>query len=252
MKPRYELRFLIPPEKALRVRDFVREYLDLDEHSVGNPDFSYPVHTLHLDSTEWKLYWRAVRGDQDRWKLRLRYYSSHPDSPVFCEIKHQMTDVITKYRGGVRPEAVNILLGGCLPEPRHYLSHNPTAAMAVERFVTMMVEMNARPRLHLFCLREAYVSGDGNTRVTLDRRMRVNEVPDDSTLPPTSTDQPLMCENHHVILVLRFTERFPDWYRELVRVFELTDPALGGGDEGRISCGGLRLSVQDLIHNIVL
>ena len=94
MKSHHELRFFVTAEKALRVRDFVREYLDFVEHSVGRRDFSYPVHTVHLDSDDWKLYWRTIRGDQDRWKLRLRYYDDRPDSPVFCEVKHQMTDVI--------------------------------------------------------------------------------------------------------------------------------------------------------------
>ena len=47
-------------------------------------------HTVHLDSDDWKLCRRTVRGDQDRWKLRVRYYPSHPDYPVFCEVKHQL------------------------------------------------------------------------------------------------------------------------------------------------------------------
>ena len=122
MNSHYELRYFVSPDQALRIRDFVREYLDFDGHSVDKPGYSYPVHTLHLDSDDWKLYWRTVRGDQDRWKLRVRYYSSHPDSPVFCEVKHQMTDVIVKHRGGVTQEAVNSLLGGCLPEPGQLLS----------------------------------------------------------------------------------------------------------------------------------
>src|SRR2546426_12619203 len=98
MKPRYELKFAIPPDVALLLRDFVRTYLEMDEYSVGKTNFSYAVHTIYLDSDDWKIYWRTVRGDQDRWKLRLRYYDDHPDSPVFCEVKHQMTDVTLKYR----------------------------------------------------------------------------------------------------------------------------------------------------------
>jgi hypothetical protein len=253
MNPRYELKYFVSPDQALRIRDFVREYLDLDEHCLGKVDYSYPVHTLHLDSDDWKLYWRTVRGDQDRWKLRLRYYSSQPDSPVFCEVKHQMTDVILKYRGGVRPEAVDTLLGGCLPEPGHFCSRSPKEAMAVERFVTMQGEWNARPRLHICCLREAYESNDGKARVTLDRSICVSEVSGDSSaLLPTGMDNPLMSANHTVILELRFTDRFPDWYRELVRIFSLSQPLFWKGEQGKISCHGLHLTQGELIYSIVL
>lgn len=253
MTPRYELRYFVSPERALQVRDFVREYLDFDEHSVGKPEFSYPVHTLHLDSDDWKLYWRAMRGDQDRWKLRLRYYSSDPGSPVFCEVKHQMTERTVKHRGGVRVEAVKSVLAGYLPDREGLLTRNPREVGAVERFVAMMGELNARPRLHIGCLREAYESYDGKARVTLDRCIGVDEVPADSgELLPTAMDNPLKCLNQVVILVLRFTERFPHWYRELVEIFELTNPALEGGDEEHINCGSLRLSAGDLIHNVVL
>ena len=41
-KSRFELKYLIPEETALLVRDFVRSYLDFDEYSVGKPNYSNP------------------------------------------------------------------------------------------------------------------------------------------------------------------------------------------------------------------
>ena len=38
-KQRFELKFLISETTALYVRDFVRQYLDFDEYSVGQPNF---------------------------------------------------------------------------------------------------------------------------------------------------------------------------------------------------------------------
>lgn len=253
MNPRYELRYFVSPEQALRIRDFVREYLDFDEHSVGKPDYSYPVHTLHLDSEDWKLYWRTVRGDQDRWKLRVRYYSSHPDSPIYFEVLHQEADIVSKYRAGVRTEAVNALLGGYLPAPEHLLSQNPKEAMALQRFATMMHELHARPRLHLIWMREAYESDDGKARVTLDRSICASKASGDfGGLLPVAMENPLMCVNHLVILQLRFTERFPDWYRELVRVFSLGDPVSWSEDDAMISCDRPQLTADDILYNIVL
>ena len=250
MKSRHELKFFILPEVALEVRDFVREYLDFDEYSVGKPEFSYPVHTVHLDSDDWKLYWRTVQGDQDRWKLRVRYYSSHPDVPVFCEVKHQMADVIVKYRAGLKREALNLILAGQLPEAEHLVSKEPKQRDAMERFVRLMLEWNARPKLHILCMREAYESDDGKARVTLDRRLHVSDLSDG--VLATEMTNPLIGVYHAVILQLRFSDRFPDWYRELVRVFDLGAWISWSHSRETISCAGLRLTPDDVIHNIVL
>jgi len=91
-----ELKYLIPEATALLVRDFVRSYLAMDEFSVGRPNYSYPVHSLYLDSDDLKLYWRTINGDKNRFKLRLRYYSAQPGTPVFFEIKRRMNNCILK------------------------------------------------------------------------------------------------------------------------------------------------------------
>src|SRR6266705_7192007 len=122
---RFELKYLVSEETALKVRDFVRSYLDFDEYSVGRPNYSYPVHSLYLDSDDLRIYWRTVNGDKNRYKLRLRYYSDNPDSPVFFEIKRRMKDVILKQRGGVRQSAVPLLLNGQLPEEKHMITKDP-------------------------------------------------------------------------------------------------------------------------------
>lgn len=69
--------------------------------------------------------WRTIRGDQDREKLRLRYYDDRPDSLVFCEVKHQMTDGVVKYRGGLKREALSTLLAGEMPHAIMFVSPSP-------------------------------------------------------------------------------------------------------------------------------
>src|SRR5438045_9275038 len=99
---RFELKYLISENTAQRVRDFVRCYLDMDEYSVGRPNYSYPVHSLYLDSDDLTLYWQTINGNKNRYKLRLRYYSTNPETPVFFEIKRRMNNCIMKQRGGVK------------------------------------------------------------------------------------------------------------------------------------------------------
>src|SRR5678815_2588867 len=164
---RFELKYLINETMAERVRDFVQCYLSMDEFSVGKPNYSYPVHSLYLDSDNLEIYWRTVNGDKNRYKLRVRYYSDHPDSPVFFEIKRRMKDIILKQRGGVTHEAARHVLAGQMPVPSEMLSRDASAAVALQRFIGLMMHVRAKPKTHIFYKREAYVSDDDEVRVTM-------------------------------------------------------------------------------------
>src|SRR5678815_4985862 len=168
---RFELKYLINETMAERVRDFVQCYLSMDEFSVGKPNYSYPVHSLYLDSDNLEIYWRTINGDKNRFKLRLRYYSDHPDSPVFFEIKRRMKDVIQKQRGGVRQDAVPLLLGGHFPATEHMISRDAKGLIAVQKFCSLMTQIHARPKSHIYYMREAYVSDNDEVRVTMDRKV---------------------------------------------------------------------------------
>src|SRR5437667_12809434 len=144
---RFELKYLISEPTALLVRDFVRSYLEMDEYSVGRPNYSYPVHSLYLDSQELRLYWDTINGNKNRFKLRLRYYSTSPDTPVFFEIKRRMNNCILKQRGGVRQDCVGLLLGGHFPEPEHLVSNSPNQLVANQPFSDLMSVVHAGPRV---------------------------------------------------------------------------------------------------------
>jgi len=216
---RFELKYLIPDETALHVRDFVRSYLEMDEYSVGRPNYSYPVHSLYLDSQELKLYWDTINGSKNRFKLRLRYYSTNPDTPVFFEIKRRMNNCILKQRGGVRQDCVGLLLGGHFPEPEHLVSKSPNQLVAIQRFCDLMSQVHARPRVHIFYMREAYVSDNDEVRVTMDRAVLAE--PNLQFRVKTEMKEPVRSFDQNVILELKFTNRYPEWFRELVRVFHV-------------------------------
>jgi hypothetical protein len=213
---RFELKYLIDPRTADKVRDFVRCYLNIDEYSVGKPNYSYPVHSVYLDSDALEIYWRTVNGDKNRFKLRLRYYSDKPGAPIFFEIKRRMKDVIIKQRAGVRTEVAPLLLRGQLPNPEDLLSKEPKALVAVQRFNHLMTGLHATPRVHIFYKREAYVSDDDTVRVTMDRDVFAE--PHFAWQVKTKMVKPVESYRGVVILELKFTNRYPDWFRELVRV----------------------------------
>ena len=217
---RFELKYIISEEVALAVRDFISSYLELDEFGATLPQFSYPVHSLYLDSQDMKLYRSTINGDKNRFKLRLRFYENRPDAPVFFEIKRRMNNTISKQRGGVRRDGVEGLLAGQFPMPAHSVSKEPKQLLALQNFCRLLANLEATPKAHIAYLREAWISRyDNSVRVTLDRDVRCD--PEPSARLSTQMMCPVSVFADKVVLELKFTNRFPDWFKELVRIFGL-------------------------------
>ena len=217
---RYELKYRISVDTALQVRDFVSAYLNYDENSVGKPDNAYPNHTIYLDSDELQLYWDVINSNKNRYKLRIRFYDDNPDAPVFFEIKRRVNDAITKQRCAVRRDAVPLLVSGQLPDPEHLLSTQPKQPVAIQQFCRLMHDLQASPKTHVCYRREAWVSEhDNSVRVTLDRD--VCSTPVSNATISTRMDHYIMPFEPDVILELKFTGRFPQWFRELTETFSV-------------------------------
>ncbi len=224
---RFELKYRVTHTTALAIREFVSSYLVLDEFSADKPEFSYANYSLYLDSDDYQLYWDVINGNMNRYKLRLRYYDDLPHSPVFFEIKRRSDNAILKKRAAVRREAVPLLLAGQLPEPGHLLSTKAEYLSAVQHFCRLMHDIGARPRTRVGYLREAWVSQhDNSVRVTLDRQIRSK--PQLSWELSTDFEGGVAPFEPDVILEIKFTARFPDWLRELVRAF------------GAVQCGAAK------------
>lgn len=238
---RFELKFIIKEEIALAVRDFLRSYLALDKFGATQPNLSYPVHSLYLDSDALTTYWHTINGNKNRYKLRLRFYGGNPDLPVYFEIKRRANDAILKQRGGVRRDAVDWLLAGHLPEPKHVISDDPKELVAIQRFCQLLNEIQAKPKAHVAYLREAWIStADNSVRVTMDRNVRCESEPTAQFSPEFSS--PVLVFGPNVVLELKFTGRYPDWFRELVRIFNLAQCSAAKYADGVALIGEWRLA----------
>jgi len=179
------------------------------------------VHSLYLDSDDLYTYRATINGIKNRYKLRLRYYNEKPDSPVFFEIKRRTNSTISKQRGGVRRASVGAILAGQLPMPDDMLSKEPKQFYAIQKFCELMMAIHAKPISHVFYMREAWIStADNSVRVTMDRAVLCE--PDPTARLSTTMINPVRPFGEEVILELKFTTRFPDWFKELVRCFGLT------------------------------
>lgn len=200
------------------MREFVRAYLVPDEYSEGKPDYSYHNHSIYLDSDDLQLYWDVLNSNKNRYKLRLRYYDDNPETPVFFEIKRRMNDAILKKRCAVRRSAVAQLLAGQLPGEQHLFSPSPKSFDAIREFCYLKEDLQASPKTHVAYRREAWVSVEDNSvRVSFDRE--VCSLPHFTSETPTAMEDYVMPFEPDVILELKFTGRFPNWFREMVEMF---------------------------------
>jgi len=82
------------------------------------------------------------------------------------------------------------------------------------------MEDRAGPTAHVRYEREAWISPfDNSVRVTMDRNVMI--APEFAMRFTAEMDQPTCVFGALVILELKFSGRFPDWFKELVRVFGL-------------------------------
>jgi hypothetical protein len=217
---RFELKYVVSEQKAQQVRRYVSSFLELDENGVGKPNLSYPVHSLYVDSDGMTTYWDTINGNKNRFKLRVRYYSDDAEAPVFLEIKRRMNNCIQKQRVGVRREAVPMILRGQLPPLQMILARHARHTLALQTFCRMLQEIHAKPKMHIAYLREAYLpKTDNSARVTMDRQ--VLSEPDSTGRLSTQMMKPLLVWGSAVVLELKFTDRYPNWFRDLVQIFEL-------------------------------
>jgi hypothetical protein len=100
------------------------------------------------------------------------------------------------------------------------VSQDPKQVIALQRFCQLIQDIQAKPKIHIAYYREAYVPHDDNSaRLTMDREVR-SEPELTARLTP-DMQNPILVWGSDVVLELKFTNRFPDWFRELVQVFGL-------------------------------
>ncbi len=218
---RFELKFQIDEVLARAVRQHVRAYLEPDSFGETTDAPSYPVHSLYLDSDDLQLYQTTVNGDRNRFKLRARYYDEDPASSVYLEIKRRADRCIYKQRARVRRAQVAALFAGQMPSLHHLVKPDAKQLSALCAFCDLLREFGARPRAHVAYEREAWLSRtDNNVRVTFDRDVRCE--PERRVHLSTAFGDPATVFGRRVILEIKFTDRYPQWLREMVCALNLT------------------------------
>ena len=216
---RFELKYLVTETCADAIRSFLRGHLTLDEFDDPNNPQGYTVCSLYLDSPTLTLYDQTVKGNKNRFKLRIRFYDDDSNGPAFMEIKRRETDVIRKKRVMVTRDGALQVIKGAWPE--RSMLFKPTGDMdSLEQFCNLARSIKADGCAYVLYRREAYVSPESDDlRVTFDRDITGGLYYPGSRLEiPKHGERP---EVGGVVLELKFTDRFPAWMHELAQLFNL-------------------------------
>lgn len=239
---RFEIKYRISAAKALQIRQFVNRYLAIDPYGATQPDLSYPVHSLYIDSPSMKTFHDTINGNRNRYKLRIRYYENGDGQPVFFEIKRRFDKVIAKKRARVHRRFVKQLLNGQMPNMDHMA--NPTAKEldALEHFCFLTNQIHARPKIHVSYRREAYELEESNAvRITFDRNVSTQQ--ETGFRLKTRLDRPVDVFGKQVILEIKFTNRYPLWLQELTERFHLRQESAAKYVDGIVKIGPRRVAI---------
>ncbi|MCI0676167.1 MAG: polyphosphate polymerase domain-containing protein [Phycisphaerales bacterium] len=203
------------------MREYARAYLEPDCHSALGPERGYSIQSLYLDSADWALCRASQDGLRNRFKLRVRWYHAAP-MLAFFEVKRRVDKAVIKRRAAVDIDHVDTLLEGRWPRAQAVAHDDVQGRAAIDLFNDLAHSVNARPRLTVSYRREAYIMPDKpSTRLTFDRDL--------ATWPHRGAivhERPPAAFAFHpriggVIVEIKFTDRFPEWMKEMVQTFGL-------------------------------
>ena len=218
---RYELKYRIRETKARAVAQYIQSYISADKYARKRPGHEYPVSSLYFDSDHLHLCNETIQGKKNRFKLRVRCYDDDPESMCFFEIKRRINNVILKDRARIpKSQILNALAGSQISAPLYKKDEK-----ALNQFRFYVKNLCARPILMVRYQREAYEGDSSNrVRITFDRQLDFRTV----NTPEVTTDGagwhnvPM----DFVVLEIKFTDRYPFWLTDMVKIFDLKQTAM--------------------------
>ncbi len=219
---RHELKFLVPIERADRVREVVRRFCPFDKYGEARPGHAYTVRSIYFDSPQAAIYTHKVEGLHTRVKVRVRGYNEITSASwVGLELKRKRADLSWKTRAHARLDEAAAWLGRLPSEDDLFEAGEKEAA---DYFHYVVNRFTLRPVCLVAYEREAYVGhSDPTLRVTFDMNVRGRLV---GSLLELGADCPAVVFQRHLILEVKFDHHAPAWIRPVLAEIGVTRRAL--------------------------
>lgn len=184
---------------------------------------SYVVCSVYLDSADLRLYMQTVKGESNRFKLRIRTYSDDPETSAYFEVKKKVNKIVHKRRAELTRAQARDLLNGGRPDWQHKLLDGLNGE--IEYFTHHAALLHARPVMRVKYEREAYeATGNEPVRITMDTNL-MHSVSLDGSLDHVR-GRWNKTPTGGAIVEIKFTDRFPSWVQDFVRLFDLNQQSV--------------------------
>jgi len=216
---RYEFKYLLRPELAERVVDFLAPYLEMDEHCRGRDSNTYTVRSIYFDSPDFECFHEKLGGQKHREKFRIRTYNNLGSGPLFLENKIKdglsyVKDKVTLNADTLK--AIKNLDYDSLSE----VDRHDKDKRILDKFFFYIYRKAYYPVVLVVYDREAYVyPGQDTIRVTLDKNLRARMFPNLAQIYDEERLEYLLY--HWIILEIKFTDILPRWMMPLNSLFYL-------------------------------
>lgn len=162
-KRRHELKYYVTYSDYLAIRSRLRAVAKSDPH-VG-AEGTYHIRSLYFDNYNDKALREKIDGVNLREKFRIRYYN-HNTSRITLEKKSKIHGLCQKQQSPITTDQCNAILDGRLEE----IKESPELLL-LELYAKMNTQL-IRPRVIVDYVREPYVYGMGNVRITFDSQIQ--------------------------------------------------------------------------------
>lgn len=198
-----EIKFVIDPSAAPRLRNWARSHLDADPHGSGPFGDEYDTSSLYFDTAGQDVFRR--RDSFGRAKYRIRRYGA--SDVVFLERKLRRPGLLIKRRSLAPIDTLAALMS---PEP---------AGWGGEWFHRRLLVRKLRPVCQVSYHRTARTldTADGLARFTLDCQLRVVPIAE----PCFSDATPVPFFDDRIIVELKYRVQLPGLFKRLIEEFAL-------------------------------
>jgi hypothetical protein len=206
-----ELKFVVEPDVAVKIRHWARTHLDPDAHGRGPFGDEYHTTSVYFDTAAYDVFHR--RGSFGRSKYRIRRYGD--EETVFLERKMRQPAVLAKRRTSLSLTALSQLTDSAVGAdwPGYWFHRRVTARrlqpvcqVAYSRMARSVMRNGEQARLTLDCDLQALPASDV-------RFSRHSDVPAMVAMPG------------RLILELKYRGVPPAIFRQLVEEFALAPQA---------------------------
>lgn len=209
---RYELNYVIGYFQYLKLKNRLRCITHLDSHT--GMDGKYLVRNIYFDNLTGKSLEESLNSISE--KFYMRYYNND-FSFITLEKKVKNKDLNIKYTSVITQKEYESLLNG----EYRWLCEHPSP-IAKELYVKIRTQMLC-PEVLLSYIREPYIYGIGNVRITFDSNMQIERWHRD-ILKSQVYDAYVTSYPKKMMLKIRYNDFLPEIIKKIIQVKEMQQP----------------------------